>query len=97
MVVVVEPAVKGFGAFGAVAVDGAVGPVGEQGADKALGFAVGLWAVGPGAPVANAQRSAGDSVNGLAIGRAVVGQQLLDGDAVAVIKGNGATKEGDRE
>jgi hypothetical protein len=39
MVVVGEPAVKGRGAFSAGAVDGAVGPAGEHGADEALGLA----------------------------------------------------------
>ena len=48
MVVAPEPAVKGSGAFGAVAVDRAVGPAAEQGADEAFGFAVGLGAVGAG-------------------------------------------------
>src|SRR3954447_15951818 len=52
MVVVPEPAVKCCCAFGAVAVDGAVGPAGEHGADEALGFAVGLRSVGPRAQVA---------------------------------------------
>src|SRR5690242_18064950 len=42
MVVVVEPAVKGGGAFLAGGVDGAaVGPAAEHGADEALCFAVG--------------------------------------------------------
>ena len=42
MVVTVDPAVKGCGAFVAGAVDSSVGPAAEQGADEALGFAVGL-------------------------------------------------------
>jgi hypothetical protein len=36
-----EPAVKGFGAFAAGAVDRAVGPAAEEGADEAFYFAVG--------------------------------------------------------
>ena len=56
MVVVAEPAVKGGGAFGAGAVDRAVGPAGEHRADEALGLAVGLRAVGAGAQVADAER-----------------------------------------
>src|SRR4051794_26958843 len=45
MVVVVQPAVKGGGAFGAVAIERAVGPAAEHGADQALGFAIGLGSV----------------------------------------------------
>jgi len=37
-IVEVEPAGKGVSAFVAGAVDGAVGPAGEQGADEALCF-----------------------------------------------------------
>ena len=49
MVVGPEPAVKGGGAFAAGAVDRAVGPAGEQGADEAFGLAVGARPVGAGA------------------------------------------------
>src|SRR5215210_1450464 len=51
MVVGPEPAVKGGGAFSAGAVDRAVGPAAEHGADEALGFAVGARPVGLGAQV----------------------------------------------
>ena len=63
MVVVPEPAVKGCGAFGAGAVDRAVGPAGEEGADEAFGFAVGLGPVGAGAEVADTQGAAGDRMD----------------------------------
>ena len=63
MVVVPEPAVKGGGALRAGAVDRAVGPAAEQGADEALGFAVGLGPVGAGAQVADPERAAGDRVD----------------------------------
>jgi hypothetical protein len=59
MVVVVEPSVKGCGAFGAVAVDRAVGPAVEHGADQVFGFAVGLGSVGAGAEVTDRERFAG--------------------------------------
>src|SRR3954469_6509926 len=52
-IVEVDPAGEGGGAFGAVAVDRAVGPASQQGADEAFGFAVGLGAVGAGAKVAD--------------------------------------------
>ena len=48
-IVVVEPAGEGAGSFGGGAVDGAVGPAAEHGADEALGFAVCAGPVGPGA------------------------------------------------
>ena len=73
IVVVPEPAVKGGGAFVAGAVDGAVGPAGEEGADEALGFAVGLRSVWPGAEVADAEASACECVQGGDVGAAVVG------------------------
>src|SRR4051794_6798053 len=96
MVVVVEPGVKGCGPFGAVAVERAVGPAAEQGADEALGFAVGLRPVGPGAQVADAEGAARDGVDGGAVGRAVVGDQPLDGDAVAAVERDRAAQEADR-
>src|SRR5215216_4197603 len=87
MVVVPEPAVKGCGAFGAGAVDGAVGPAAEQGADEALCLAVGLGSVGAGAQMADAERAAGERVHGRAVSGPIVGQQALDFDAVAVGEG----------
>ena len=50
MVVVIEPAVKCVGERGAGAVDRAIGPAAEEGADEAFGFAVGLGSVRPPAP-----------------------------------------------
>src|SRR5688572_13712671 len=96
MVVVPEPAVKGGGAFGAGAVDGAVGPSVEQCADEALGLAVGLRTAGAGAVVADAERAAGERVDGGAVGGAVVGEHALDADAVAGVVGDGSVEEADR-
>src|SRR4051794_41279115 len=96
MVVVVEPSVKGCGAFGAVAVERAVGPAGEHGADETLGLAVGLWAVGAGAQVADPVGAAGDGVHRGAVGGAVVGDQAFDGDAVALVERDGAAQKADR-
>src|SRR4029450_10414428 len=90
------PAVKGCGALGTGAVDSAVGPAAEQGADEALGLAVGLGAVGAGAQVADAERAAGDRVDGRAVGGAVVGQQALDLDAVALEESERPAQERDR-
>jgi hypothetical protein len=73
VIVEVDPAGERGGAFGAVAVDGAVGPAAYEGADDALGFPVGPGAVGTGAQVPDRERAAGDRVDGGAVGRAVVG------------------------
>jgi hypothetical protein len=72
MVVVPEPSVKGCGAVVAVAVDRAVGPAAEHGADEAFGFAVGLGPAGPGAQVLDAQGAATDRVDLCDVGAAVV-------------------------
>ena len=96
MVVGVEPAVKGFGAFSVGGVELAVGPAAEHGADEALCFAVGLRASGSGAEVADAEGFAGEGVDGGAVGRAIVGEEALDGDAVAAVERDGASEEGDR-
>src|SRR5215213_7626514 len=63
MVVVVDPAVKGRGAFAAGAVDRAVGPAAQQRADEALRLAIGLRAIGPGAQVTDSQDATGDRVD----------------------------------
>src|SRR3954453_21599941 len=94
-IVEVQPAGQGGVALGAVAVDGAVGPTAEHRSDEPLGLAVGLRAVRPGPQVADAQRATGNRVHGRAVGRAVVGDQLLDGDAVAREVLDGAAQEAD--
>jgi hypothetical protein len=82
MVVVREPAVKRGGALGGAAVDGAVGPTGDQRSDEPLGLAVGLGPVGTGAEVTDPERAAGDRVDRSALGGAVVGQHALDRESV---------------
>ena len=59
----VEPAGEGEAPLLAVAVDGAVGPAAEQGADEALGFAVRARRVGAGAQVFDPERLAGERVH----------------------------------
>src|SRR3954466_7086903 len=96
MVVGVEPAVKGGGAFSVGAVERAVGPAAEHGADEALCLSVGLRAPRPGADVAEAQRLGGEGVDRGAIGRAVIGEQALNCHAVAAIERDRASEERDR-
>src|SRR5438876_3705892 len=96
MVVVPEPAVKCPRAFLARAVDGAVGPAGEQRADEALGLAVRLWTIGARAQVADAERAAGKRVERGDVGGPVVGQQALDRDPVAGVVGARSAQEANR-
>src|SRR5215218_9748041 len=96
MVVGPKPAVKGCGAFSAGAVDRAVGPAPGERADEALGFAVGAWPVGPRAEVTQAEQLAGERVDGGTVGRAVVGHDALDGDAVTGVEGDCALEKRDR-
>jgi putative transposase len=96
MVVVPEPAVKGGGAFSARAVDGALGPAGDQGADEALCLSVCLRPVRAGAQVLDPEPATGDRVHGRSVRAAVVAEYALDADAVAAVEGEGAAKEGDR-
>ena len=93
MVVVPEPAVKCSGAFLARAVDGAVGPAVDQGADEAFCFAVCLWPVGAGSDVADAELAASNGVYDAAVAGAVVGEDAFDGDAVSLLVGGCAAEE----
>src|ERR1035441_8478958 len=95
MVVGPEPSVKGSGALAAVAVDRTGHPATQHRADEALCLAIGLWAVGACAQVADAQSATGDRVDRGAIGRAVVGEQLLHRHPVALIEGDRPPEERD--
>src|SRR5450631_2871607 len=86
MVVVPQPSVKGCSALATVAVDRAVGPAAEHRADEALGLAICLRSVGAGPQVTDAESATGDRVDLGSISAAVVGQQLLDGHAVALVE-----------
>jgi hypothetical protein len=71
-------------------------PAGEEGADEAFGFAVGLRPVGPGAEVADAELAAGGGVPVRDVGAPIVGQHALDLDPVAGKERDRAVEEGDR-
>jgi len=62
-IVEVEPAGERAASFVAVAVDRAVGPAAEQGADEALGLTVGAGPVGAGAEVFDPERATGERVD----------------------------------
>src|SRR5215218_2741784 len=95
MVVVPEPSVKGLAAFVARAVGGAVGPACEQRADEAFCFAVRLRPARARAQVADAERLAGERMDGCAVGGAVGGEQTLHPDAVASKESDCSAQEAD--
>src|ERR671918_843841 len=95
MVVVPEPAVKGGGAFAARAVDGAVGPAGEERADEALCFAVRLRPSGPGAQVLDGEAATAERMDRRDVGGAVVGEDSLHLDPVAAVEGERSSEEAD--
>jgi hypothetical protein len=73
VVVEVEEGSERRRALGARSVGVAVGPAAEQGADEALGLAVGARAVGLGAQVADPELATGAGVESRPVGVAVVG------------------------
>ena len=96
MVVVPEPSVKCFGALGAVAVDRAVVPASDEGADESFGFAVGLRASGSHAEMFDAQGAARDRVHRRDVGATVVCHHGLDGDPVPLVEADRSAQEADR-
>jgi hypothetical protein len=91
-----EPAGECAASFVAVAVDRAVGPASEEGADEAVRFAVGARPVGLGAEVLDPERLAGERVDRGAVGGAVACHQLLDSHAEAGEVRERAAQEADR-
>ena len=81
VVVVAQPARQVGGAGVGAAVRQGVGPLAQQGLDEALGLAVGLGRVGPGADVAQAEQPAGLAEQARDVARTVVGHHPLDPDA----------------
>src|SRR6516162_7526858 len=96
MVVGPQPAVKRTRTLAAVAVDRCVGPASEHRADKPLGLPVGLRPVRARAQMPDAQGTASDRMHRGAVRVAVVGQQALDGNPIAVIEGHRTAQESDR-
>src|SRR3954471_14322015 len=96
MVVLPEPAVKGFGAFAAGAVDRAVGPAVDQGAYEAFCFPVGLRPIRTGAQVADAERATNERVDRAAVAAAVVGEHAFDGDPVSAVESDRTPEEAGR-
>src|SRR6266496_779417 len=72
-----------------------IGPFGEERPHQPLGLAVGLRAIGTGAPMADAQLGAALPERVAAVGVPVVGQHPLDMDAMTVVEAAGALEEAD--
>ena len=94
VVVVVQPGVDGLAALAGAGIGSGVGPFAQGGLDEALGLAVGPGRVGPGAQMPEAGVGAGVAEIVRAVGRAVVGHDALDGDAVAAEPAERAVEEG---
>ena len=85
-VVVVEEEVKASGALVGVGIGVGVSPLAEGGLDEALGLAVGLWGVGPGEAVLEAEggEGGGGTARRAPLRRlAVEAQQVVHGQAEA--------------
>ena len=72
-----------------------VGPLAGDGLDEALGFSVGLWAVGFGELVFEAELEAGGGEEFGAVGGAAIGEDARDGDAVIFVEGDGLVESGE--
>ena len=72
-----------------------VGPFAQGGLDEALGLAVGLWSVGSGEAVLEAESGDGGAHGVGAVAGTVVGGDALSVDAVSFEEGQGGVEEGD--
>ena len=66
-----------------------VGPFAQRGLDETLGLAVGLWSVGPGEAVLEAEGGEGGAHGVCAVAGAIVGVEALGGDAVLLQESEG--------
>jgi hypothetical protein len=86
-IVVMEEEGEELGAVVAGEIRAGISPFPSDGLDEAFGFAIGLGAIRTSEEVAQAQIFAGGGEEFGAIGRATIGEDGLDGDAVGLIKG----------
>jgi hypothetical protein len=66
-----------------------ISPLASEGLDEAFGLAVGLGAIGTSEEMLDAQLEAGSGEELGAISGAAVGEDLLDEDAVSLVKSDG--------
>ena len=88
-VVVVKGEEEASGALVGMGVGVSVGPFAEGGLDEPLGLAVGLWGVGPGEAVLEAEGGEGGAHGVCAVAGAIVGVEALGGDAVLLKESEG--------
>ena len=72
-----------------------ISPFAREGLDEAFGLAIGLRAVGFGEAMLEAQLAASLGVEFGTVGRAAVGEEALDEDAVSLVKGDGLVEGGE--
>jgi len=94
-IVVVEIERETLGAVVAGVVGAGVSPLASEGLDEAFGLAIGLGAIGSGEEVPEAEIFAGGGKELGAIGRAAIGEDGLDGDAVSAVKGQRLVERGE--
>jgi len=71
-----------------------ISPLAGEGLDEAFGLAVGLGAIGSGEEMLEAELVAGRGKEFGTIGRAAIGEDALDEDAVSCIEGDGLLEGG---
>src|SRR5215831_5271000 len=94
-VVAVKPSWQFGGSFFGSVVGLRISPLAKAGLNESLGLAVGLWRIGPGADVLEAEAPTGVLEGEGFVARAVVGHDALDRHAQGRIIGNGSLEEGD--
>jgi hypothetical protein len=94
-IVVVEVEREERGAVVTGVVGTSVSPLAGDGLDEAFGLSVGLWAVGSGEAMLDAELEAGGGKEPGAISGAAVGEDALDEDAVVLVEGDGLVESGE--
>ena len=93
-IIVMEIEREESGAVGTGVVRASISPFAGDGLDEAFGLAIGLWAIGSGKEMADAQLVAGSGEELGAVGRAAIGEDALDEDAVSLVEGDGLVECG---
>ena len=95
VIVIVEEEVREESrTMGAGAIGASISPLASDGLNETFGLAVGLWAIGFGEEMFEAQLVAGSGKEFGTIGRTAIGEDVLDEDAVISVKGDGLVEGG---
>ena len=90
MIVIVKEEVRKIsGAVVAGLIGSGISPLAGDGLNEAFGFAVGLGSIGFGEEMFEAELAAGGGEVARAVGRAAIGQDALDGDAMSFVEVEG--------